>query len=259
MLSHLVGAANRADIRRLAELEAENGALREKTERQQTQIRNAVTERDAKIADLEALLARALAQTAGAAATGPGAGTDAVAAMVAGLERRLSSEAGRRARIEDRLKAAEGRLAEARKARVEADRRLAELAAELAAAEAMAMAGETGTESVPMLDGCIILYVGGQTGCVAKLRDMARRSGATLIRHDGGIEDRNPQLAGLISQADIVFFPVDCVSHDAMQAVKRLSRQLAKPYVPLRSAGLGSFLAALAASAQERPKPQGAF
>ena len=30
MLSHLVGAANRADIRRLSELEAENAALREK-------------------------------------------------------------------------------------------------------------------------------------------------------------------------------------------------------------------------------------
>ncbi len=35
MLSHLVGAANRADIRRLSALEAENAALREKLVRQQ--------------------------------------------------------------------------------------------------------------------------------------------------------------------------------------------------------------------------------
>src|SRR6185295_16990061 len=102
MLSHLVGAANRADIRRLADLEAENAALHEKTERQQLQIRDAVTKRDAKIRDLEALLAKALAQSAGV--TGEGAAeTDALAALVANLERRLSSDAGRRAGLEERL------------------------------------------------------------------------------------------------------------------------------------------------------------
>lgn len=256
MLSHLVGAANRADIRRLADLEAENAALREKAERQQLQLRDAVTQREAKIRDLEALLAKALAQSVGV----PGdeaAETDAIATMVANLERRLSSESGRRAHLEERLKASETRLLEEQKARGEADRRHAEIAAELAAAEALAAPEETDT--LPMLEGRTILYVGGQTGHVANLRDVAARSGAKLLHHDGGIEDRNPQLAGLISQADIVFFPVDCISHDAMQTVKRLSRQAAKPYVPLRSAGLGSFLAALTALAGHPAEPQPAF
>jgi hypothetical protein len=36
MLSHLVGAADRADIRRLVALEEENAALKEKVERQQS-------------------------------------------------------------------------------------------------------------------------------------------------------------------------------------------------------------------------------
>jgi hypothetical protein len=36
MLSHLVGAANRADIRRLRELESENVALQDKVARQQS-------------------------------------------------------------------------------------------------------------------------------------------------------------------------------------------------------------------------------
>jgi hypothetical protein len=40
MLSHLLGAANRADIRRLRELEAENTALATKIERQQRQLRD---------------------------------------------------------------------------------------------------------------------------------------------------------------------------------------------------------------------------
>jgi len=36
------------------------------------------------------------------------------------------------------------------------------------------------------------------------------------------------------------------VSHDAALTVKRLCRQLGKPWVPLRSSGLASFLAGLA-------------
>src|SRR6516165_6583185 len=40
MLWHLVGAANRADIRRLRELEAENAALQDKVARQQQLLRD---------------------------------------------------------------------------------------------------------------------------------------------------------------------------------------------------------------------------
>jgi len=36
---------------------------------------------------------------------------------------------------------------------------------------------------------------------------------------------RSGRLPGLISQSDVVLFPVDCISHDAMQAIKALCRQ----------------------------------
>jgi hypothetical protein len=49
MLSHLVGAANRADVRRLRQLEEQNGALIEKLNRQQQQLRDGFTSRDATI------------------------------------------------------------------------------------------------------------------------------------------------------------------------------------------------------------------
>ena len=52
MLSHLVGAANRADIRRLTALEEENAALRAKVERQQLRLHEAVTSREARIRQL---------------------------------------------------------------------------------------------------------------------------------------------------------------------------------------------------------------
>jgi hypothetical protein len=49
----------------------------------------------------------------------------------------------------------------------------------------------------------------------------------------------------MVSRADALFFPIDCISHDAAGVLTRLCRQAGKPYLPLRSAGLTSFIAAL--------------
>jgi hypothetical protein len=56
MLSHLVGAANRADIRRLRQLEDENAELNAKVGRQQQQLRDAVVSREATIRELRHIL-----------------------------------------------------------------------------------------------------------------------------------------------------------------------------------------------------------
>jgi hypothetical protein len=40
-------------------------------------------------------------------------------------------------------------------------------------------------------------------------------------------------------------FPVDCISHAAMLQVKQLCCQAGKKFLPLRSAGLAPFYAAL--------------
>ena len=56
MLSHLVGAANRADIRRLRQLEDENAQLEGKVGRQQQQLRDAIVSRDATIRELRGAL-----------------------------------------------------------------------------------------------------------------------------------------------------------------------------------------------------------
>jgi hypothetical protein len=57
MLSHLVGAANRADVRRLRQLEEQNSRLVEKLDRQQRQLREGFTSRDKTILRLEEMLA----------------------------------------------------------------------------------------------------------------------------------------------------------------------------------------------------------
>src|SRR4051812_22688441 len=110
MLSHLVGAANRADIRRLRELEAENGALTEKLHRQQQQLRDGFTSRDETIRQLNALLARHSAGE-GTGANRESDQDEAASAgetsrnVIADLNRKLGQETARRERLEQRLSA----------------------------------------------------------------------------------------------------------------------------------------------------------
>jgi hypothetical protein len=48
-----------------------------------------------------------------------------------------------------------------------------------------------------------------------------------------------------VSRADLILFPTDCVSHEAMWTAKRLGSQLGKPFQPMRTASLAAFTRAL--------------
>jgi hypothetical protein len=240
MLSHLVGAANRADIRRLCDLEQQNAELEAKLRRQQEALHQAVVTRDASIRDLRQSLRQRLTEEAPVATGDEGS---ALPALVADLEKRLAAESRRRAAVETRLTQTRDELARERSARDVLESEAATLRAELSTIEAdlHPEAAETSWR----MDGVSLLYVGGRPNQITHLRALSERRGAELLHHDGGIEHHPDLLAGLASRADIVLFPVDCVSHDAALMVKRLCRQTGKPFIPLRSASTTSFLAAL--------------
>jgi hypothetical protein len=243
MLSHLVGAANRADIRRLTALETENADLRAKVDRQQAQIHQAIATRDLKITTLTEELTR-LVTAGNSVPAAPQDDGNPLADLVAALERRLAAEQAHAQRLAARLQAAEERAhreAAANKAKTSENEALR---VEIESLEDFSNHTTGGIATTALAD-MTLLYVGGRTGHVADLRGIAEQFSASLIHHDGGLETSTSQLAGLIARAEMVFFPVDCISHDAMQAVKRLSRQGGKPFVPLRSAGLATFVAAL--------------
>ena len=79
------------------------------------------------------------------------------------------------------------------------------------------------------------------------MRHLIECANGEFIHHDGGIEDRRGLLISAVNKADLVIFPVDCVSHDAALGLKRLCQQAGKPYRPVRSASVSSFLAAVIA------------
>jgi len=84
----------------------------------------------------------------------------------------------------------------------------------------------------------------------AAAKALVERTGARFLHHDGGIEHSSSLLPGLISRADVLLFPIDCISHDAVATLKRVCRQLEKPYLPLRTASLATLASSLAAMAR---------
>jgi len=246
MLSHLVGAANRADIRRLCQLEEESAQLRARLDKQQAAFREAVVTREATIQELQ----RALAQQLASDSSKPDEYSVTLRRVVADLERRLATETRRSAILAERLSDAKSTMSEERAARANSQNENCALRRELEAIEASIHPGCCGHEdasdiSRPRLDGVTLLYVGGRAHHIAQLRAIAERSGITFVHHDGGIEHSLNLMAGLASQADLVVFPVDCISHHAAQLAKQLCRQAGKRFIPLRSASATSLLAAL--------------
>jgi DNA repair exonuclease SbcCD ATPase subunit len=246
MLSHLVGAANRADIRRLRQLEEANAELEAKVGRQQQQLRDAVVSRETTIRELRRALEEQIFRDGHDVAK---RSTDQDSTiwtdLVADLKRRLATAASRCERLEIKLEELRSGLVTEHNARAESDRQNRELRQEIEAIEASLSAIGEANEPPQRLPNLTLLYVGGRQAQIAHLRMVAERAGATLLHHDGGIEERNGLLQGHISRADAVLFPVDCVSHAAMSLLKRLCRQSGKPFLPLRGPGLAPFCAAL--------------
>lgn len=253
MLSHLVGAANRADIRRLVALEEENAALRDKVERQQNRLREISAERDTMVEQLTAQIVKLTAQ----ATRRPSTDNAELAAEVQTLQQKLAESEQRLALHTSRREAAEQRTlqeqgtAEAlRQSRDQALALLKVVQAECHALESATLDGldqtsgrRAGLENVR---GKRVVYVGGRPGSNTALRTLVSSAGGEFVVHDGGVEDRKGLLAAALPGADIVVFPVDCIDHDSMNMLKRVCERHQVDYYPLRSASVASFVELIA-------------
>ncbi|MFM0598184.1 DUF2325 domain-containing protein [Paraburkholderia dilworthii] len=256
MLSHLVGAANRADIRRLVVLEEENAALKEKIERQQSRLNELGAQRDASIAALNEQIAQLSANVARQIPT------DAadLAAEAQHLRERLSDADQRVALHTSRREAAEQRVLQEQDAaqalRRSHDHALALLKlvqSECDALERTTVDAADATQgagarraSLDSVQGKRIVYVGGRPGSNTALKRLVDAAGGELLVHDGGLEDRKGLLAAALPGADIVVFPVDCIDHDSMNTLKRVCERHQIDYHPLRTASVASFVELMA-------------
>lgn len=251
MLSHLVGSANRADIRRLVALERDNAELNDRLEREQQRRQDLVIERNGLGAKLQRQgldRERQCADLRAARGTAPAAADHAVVALH--TERRERAE-----------QSAAGAWAEVERLRRELEhlrQHALQLSQELSAAEhelrqISAEAGEDRQAGVQLLAGQLhqrrILYVGGRPSSTPAIRDLVLRHGGEFLHHDGGLEVRKGLLASAVAKADLVVFPVDCIDHDSALQLKRLAERHGIAFVALRNASVAGFAAALTAHA----------
>lgn len=241
MLSHLVGASNRADIRRLVALEADNEALKDTVARQHLRMQEADAEHAAALQEASDLIATLRGREMAGGETVPLEVTAQQQLISAQIERIATAEA-RRAQADDTVRTLRAEIAH--------------LQAQLAASHAETQALETmidrqrvateDTPHLPALDNRNVLYIGGRPGTVTTIRTLVERAGGHFQDHDGGLEDRKGLLPAMVAAADIVVFPVDCVDHDSVGMLKRICQQQGIDYHPVRSASVASFVELLA-------------
>ncbi|CAE6695011.1 hypothetical protein R75461_00422 [Paraburkholderia nemoris] len=252
MLSHLVGAANRADIRRLVALEAENAELKEKVERQQSRLQELSTQRDAAIAALNEQIAQLTALATRQTPTDPfdlEAEISKLRDKLADSDQRVALHTSRREVAEQRALQEQGAALALRRSRDEALAQLLLVQNECDALERATVnsvegshGAQTRQASLDSVRGKRIVYVGGRPGSNAALKRLVEAAGGDFVVHDGGVEDRKGLLAAALPGADIVVFPVDCVDHDSMNTLKRVCERHQIDYHPLRTASVASFV-----------------
>ncbi|HWR04998.1 MAG TPA: DUF2325 domain-containing protein [Humidesulfovibrio sp.] len=266
MLSHLVGASTRADLRRLAEAQARVEKLGSALAERKTVLRDAVAVWKRRTLELERELTQERARREKLERERLSLRELLETRSVAELEGKREALAAQLEDLQDRLVVAQ---AEARRQTliIETSYReesylrsqLAERDREVEALELALLEGlqpkppcggacdDPAACPCPHLRGKCVLYVGGRSGLKGQYRLLGERFGCEVLHHDGGVEQSPQHLQQLLSRADAVVCPVDCVSHEACALVKRMCKGSMKPVLFARSSGLSSLASSLAA------------
>lgn len=261
MLSHQVGAGQATDARRLAHLEKENLALKQAMEKERIDHRHQAEVHQAKILQLERKLRKSQVSTQEAAELRRRLAQFESGQVIVDMGQKLIAlqEAN------DKLMAAAQRVWDLdrtlKAAQCESTRFCKERDCALAEKEALERClnalestaspcsgnGSEACEHCPEMDSArCILYVGGRTAMVAQYRQLADRLGIRLIHHDGGQEEALSRLPDLIRGADAVVCPTDQISHSAYYQIKNQCKQVGKPCLFFRGAGVSGFALAMA-------------
>jgi hypothetical protein len=259
MLSHLVGAVNRADIRRLGELERKFANSEAKRLRARAAYKRRIDELVSQQREMKDRLASMAKETEGYRSKSKVNASEALQKENAALMRSLGAQTLELMRV-NALQDAQGRKLDAYKRSLDRTRsELAESQAELRffnkelerRSQSIGVCppdcGLLGTSECPGPDLCgkRILYVGGRPNLAPYYRELVERKGGEFLHHDGGLDDSRQSLPRVLGGVDAVICPVDCVSHDACLRVKQVCKHNGKPFRMIRSSSLSSLVRTL--------------
>lgn len=253
MLSHQAGAASRADLRRLTELQRENKTLRQALERQREKFSEKLAAKEQAIVSLGARAAAAVSFQQ--------------RLQEAEKELRVLEEGGALARARELLDAQSLRAQRAEARATRCERKLTEYVERVHQLEqaldqskprrgaerqedrgSRAPAGychereQTRTATDPDLSGRRVLCVGGRSSLIDHYRALVEQRHGRFLHHDGGLEDNFARLQSLLASTDAVVCAARHISHGAYYVVKRFCKKHRKPCILLKNDGASSFL-----------------
>ncbi|HEY1398395.1 DUF2325 domain-containing protein [Roseateles sp.] len=232
MLQHQVGAANRADLQRLDELQDEHGILTRELAQAQSRSTRLLAERarELELSQAECLRLRGELLARDTLAAGLRDELQQLEDSIPGLRHR-HEQAKHLQTQQDRIHQLERALLTSRQQAEREQRRADELQQALAQSErqlaqqqtrtAQQSESQPGSESaLPSLDERSVLCVGGRPAVVPIYRQLIERTGGRFLHHDGGEEDAVSKLDASLAAADLVICQTGCISHDAYWRVK---------------------------------------
>lgn len=253
MLSHQVGAGQRADLKKLTQTENALAALQRDFDALHARSHRQLEEREQRIHDLERQrrgdqeqLHQQQYQLTTLQERIDALQNQLQQSNLKQLQSELEQERSRSAEWHHTIEIAENQIAAL-------DKELRQTHAERRTLEAMltqslAPCDRCETDdcaNCPDLGGRRILCVGGRHRLVDQYRALVARCNGQFEHHDGGVEDSRQRLEAMLSSADAVVCATDSVSHDAYYRLKRFCKRNAKPHVFLRTSGISTFAKAL--------------
>lgn len=226
MLQHQVGAANRADLQRLEELQDENGVLGRELAQAQARSTRLLAERARQLdqSQSECLRLRGELMARDLLAAGLRDELRQLEDSIPGLRHR-HEQARLLQQQQERVHQLERALLAAQQTAEREQRRAAELQQTLQALQAQlannaTVAAAEADATLPSLDERSVLCVGGRPAVVPIYRQLIERTGGRFLHHDGGEEDAVTKLDASLAAADLVICQTGCISHDAYWRVK---------------------------------------
>jgi len=275
MLQHQVGAANRADLQRLDELQDEHAVLTRELAQAQSRSTRLLAERarELEASQAECLRLRGELMARDTLAAGLRDELQQLEDSIPGLRHR-HEQARHLQSQQDRIHQLERALLTARQQAEREQRRADDLQQALAVAERqldqqqrpMQESPDAAPSTLPSLDERSVLCVGGRPAVVPIYRQLIERTGGRFLHHDGGEEDAVSKLDASLAAADLVICQTGCISHDAYWRVKDHCKRHNKRCLYLESpsaSGLRRALGSLGseehaeAAAAQQSTPQG--
>jgi hypothetical protein len=225
MFQNPVGAANRADLQRLDQLQDEHAVLGRELAALRERHARVLSQHAAQVgrinADLMQARGRLIVRDTALAALEDDLG--ALRAAVPDLQERL--DLIRRVDLQrHRIHELERHRASLQQRAGHEAMRAEALARDLLTLRERAAAdGDTGMEDQSNLDELrdkAVLCVGGRTGSVPTYRQLIEYTGGRFSHHDGGEENSASQLEASLAAADLVICQTGCISHGAYWRVK---------------------------------------